>query len=178
MLKGQQIRTDKVHFAAEKRLHGRTHLVQLCGSNTSQHLALEPVPSDTPVNCGRCVTRPSDRKPTTPQEESAMTTTVRKGTNRPAATAKRTRAAQRTPRPTPATTVPEDFPGAKKIMRLVDGAREAGWEPILSDLDPKTGAATRHRHPGRGVDQVRLHRRQVGRLLVPHAGRRADPPPQ
>jgi hypothetical protein len=128
MLKGIQIRTGKVHFATEKPLHGRPHLVQLCGMNRSQHLTLDPVPADTAVTCGRCVSRPADpitpTAPTTP-EENAMTTTVRKGTNRPAA-AKRTRAAQRTTAAAPAT-LPEDFPGAKKIARLLDGAAEQGW---------------------------------------------------
>jgi hypothetical protein len=79
-----------------------------------------------------------------------MTTTVAKGTNRPAAAARRTRAAQKPPTTAPKAsapatatgTLPEDFPGAKKIARLVDGAREAGWTPTLSDLDAKTGAAT------------------------------------
>jgi hypothetical protein len=72
-----------------------------------------------------------------------MTTTVAKGTNRPTAAAKRTRAAQKTTAPkATATGVPEDFPGAKKIMRLVDGAAEHGWTAALSDLDPKTGAVT------------------------------------
>ncbi len=72
-----------------------------------------------------------------------MTTTVRKGTSRPTATAKRTRAAQKaTAKPTPATTLPEDFPGARKIRRLLDGAPEHGWTATLSDLDPETGAAT------------------------------------
>jgi hypothetical protein len=42
----------------------------------------------------------------------------------------------------PTTALPEDFPGAKKIARLLDGAREAGWTATLSDLDPRTGTAT------------------------------------
>ncbi|HEX7938867.1 MAG TPA: hypothetical protein VF483_07715 [Gemmatimonadaceae bacterium] len=72
-----------------------------------------------------------------------MTTTVRKGTNRPAAAAKRIRAAQKTTRkPVTTATLPEDFPGAKKVARLLDGASEHGWTVALSDLDPKTGAAT------------------------------------
>jgi hypothetical protein len=76
-----------------------------------------------------------------------MTTTVRKGTNRPAAAAKRTRAAQKpnakpAAKPTSAAGLPEDFPGAKKIARLLDGAAEHGWTATLFDLEPKTGAAT------------------------------------
>jgi hypothetical protein len=80
-----------------------------------------------------------------------MTTTVRKGTNRPAA-AKRTRAAQRTTAAAPAT-LPEDFPGARKIARLLDGAAEQGWTATLSDLDSKIGAATVT--CARGEDSIR-----------------------
>jgi hypothetical protein len=80
-------------------------------------------------------------------------TTARRGTNRPAAAEKRTRAAQRTTKPTPPTALPEDFLGTKKIARLLDGAAEHGWTAALSDLEPKTGSRHRHRHAGRRLHQ-------------------------
>jgi hypothetical protein len=49
-------------------------------------------------------------------------------------TAKRTRTAT-------ATTLPEDFPGRSKIMRLLDGpAQAAGWDGSVKIVDLKTGA--------------------------------------
>lgn len=98
-----------------------------------------------------------------------MTTTVAKGANRPAAAAKRERAAQRTPatpatrKTTPAPTrkpagkatpgaLPEDFKGAAKIQHLLDGAAEHGWTATLSDADAATGAATVACARGTGAD--------------------------
>lgn len=91
----------------------------------------------------------------TPQEDTAMTTTVRKGTGRPTATAKRERAAQRAPKATATATgtLPEDFKGRTKVMRLIDGAAEHGWTATLSEMDPKTGAATVT--CARGEDSIR-----------------------
>lgn len=201
MLKGQQTRTGTVHFAEEQKLRGRTILVQLCPMGRSQHLALERVPDDMAVDCGRCVKRSASIPSNTPSEENEMTTTVKRGAGRPAAAAKTAKAAQRTPLPakdakpaetstkatrgaklaklkaseaaaakaadrapsspttakraaakatpvkatrrtrTASATLPEDFPGAKKIMRLLDGpAQEAGWAGRVVSADPQTGA--------------------------------------
>ena len=51
-------------------------------------------------------------------------------------------AAQKTSARKPAATLPEDFPGRAKVMRLVEGGPEHGWTAALSDIDPATGAAT------------------------------------
>lgn len=39
-------------------------------------------------------------------------------------------------------TIPGDFPGAAKIQRLLDGAKEHGWAVEITGLSAETGAAT------------------------------------
>jgi hypothetical protein len=41
----------------------------------------------------------------------------------------------------PVAAVPDDFPAAPKIRRILDTASETGWAAEVADLDPATGAA-------------------------------------
>jgi hypothetical protein len=87
------------------------------------------------------------RKAVTGSEESPNPTrSARKGTAKAAERAPK-RVAERpatTPKGRPsasAKTLPEDFPGRSKAMRLLDGpAQEAGWVGSVKIVDAKTGA--------------------------------------